>query len=100
MPLQEDYKEDGIRVSAEGDLNPVDVKTLPHPGFPTDMQSQMMALLLTANGHKVITETVFENRFMHVAEFRRMNANINVEGRSAKIEGKSQLQGHKLKQLI
>ena len=48
----------------------------------------MMALLLTAEGHKVVTETVFENRFMHVAEFRRMNANINVEGRSAKIEGK------------
>ena len=100
MGVNLDYKEDGIRVSAEGDLNPVDVKTLPHPGFPTDMQSQMMALLLTANGHKVITETVFENRFMHVAEFRRMNANINVEGRSAKIEGKSQLQGAQVKQLI
>ena len=96
MGVNLDYKEDGIRVSAEGDLNPVDVKTLPHPGFP-DMQSQMMALLLTANGHKVITETVFENRFMHVAEFRRMNANINVEGRSAKIEGKSQLQGAQVK---
>ena len=60
------------------------------------MQSQMMALLLTANGHKVVTETVFENRFMHVAEFKRMNANINVEGRSAK-EGKSQLQGAQVK---
>ncbi|MDN8999687.1 UDP-N-acetylglucosamine 1-carboxyvinyltransferase, partial [Staphylococcus aureus] len=65
----------------------------PHPGFPTDMQSQMMALLLTSNGHKVVTETVFENRFMNVAEFKRMNANINVEGSSAKLEGKSQLQG-------
>ena len=61
------------------------------------MQSQMMALLLTAEGHKVITETVFENRFMHVAEFRRMNANITVEGRSAKIQGKSQLQGAQVK---
>ena len=60
------------------------------------MQSQMMALLLT-KGHKVITETVFENRFMHVAEFRRMNANITVEGRSAKIQGKSQLQGAQVK---
>ena len=97
MGVNLDFKEDGIQVSAEGDLKPVDVKTLPHPGFPTDMQSQMMALLLTANGHKVITETVFENRFMHVAEFRRMNANINVEGRSAKIEGKSQLQGAQVK---
>lgn len=97
MGVNLEYLEDGIRVSADGDLNPVDVKTLPHPGFPTDMQSQMMALLLTANGHKVVTETVFENRFMHVAEFRRMNANIDVEGRSAKIEGKSNLQSAQVK---
>ncbi|HEK6958889.1 TPA: UDP-N-acetylglucosamine 1-carboxyvinyltransferase [Staphylococcus aureus] len=97
MGVELDYQEDGIRVRAEGGLQPVDIKTLPHPGFPTDMQSQMMALLLTANGHKVVTETVFENRFMHVAEFKRMNANINVEGRSAKLEGKSQLQGAQVK---
>ncbi|HHW6773898.1 TPA: UDP-N-acetylglucosamine 1-carboxyvinyltransferase [Staphylococcus aureus] len=97
MGIELDYQEDGIRVRAEGELQPVDIKTLPHPGFPTDMQSQMMALLLTANGHKVVTETVFENRFMHVAEFKRMNANINVEGRSAKLEGKSQLQGAQVK---
>lgn len=97
MGVELDYQEDGIRVRAEGELQPVDIKTLPHPGFPTDMQSQMMALLLTANGHKVVTETVFENRFMHVAEFKRMNANIYVEGRSAKLEGKSQLQGAQVK---
>ncbi|MCD0831106.1 UDP-N-acetylglucosamine 1-carboxyvinyltransferase, partial [Staphylococcus aureus] len=97
MGVELDYQEDGIRVRAEGELQPVDIKTLPHPGFPTDMQSQMMALLLTVNGHKVVTETVFENRFMHVAEFKRMNANINVEGRSAKLEGKSQLQGAQVK---
>ncbi|EOD7486587.1 UDP-N-acetylglucosamine 1-carboxyvinyltransferase [Staphylococcus aureus] len=97
MGVELDYQEDGIRVRAEGELQPVDIKTLPHPGFPTDMQSQMMALLLTANGHKVVTETVFENRFMHVAEFKSMNANINVEGRSAKLEGKSQLQGAQVK---
>ncbi|HDD0905363.1 TPA: UDP-N-acetylglucosamine 1-carboxyvinyltransferase [Staphylococcus aureus] len=97
MGVELDYQEDGIRVRAEGELQPVDIKTLPHPGFPTDMQSQMMALLLTANGHKVVTETVFENRFMHGAEFKRMNANINVEGRSAKLEGKSQLQGAQVK---
>ncbi|HDZ8803459.1 UDP-N-acetylglucosamine 1-carboxyvinyltransferase [Staphylococcus aureus] len=97
MGVELDYQEDGIRIRAEGELQPVDIKTLPHPGFPTDMQSQMMALLLTANGHKVVTETVFENRFMHVAEFKRMNANINVEGRSAKLEGKSQLQGAQVK---
>ncbi|EMP2412642.1 UDP-N-acetylglucosamine 1-carboxyvinyltransferase [Staphylococcus aureus] len=97
MGVELDYQEDGIRVRAEGELQPVDIKTLPHPGFPTDMQSQMMALLLTANGHKVVTETVFENRFMHVVEFKRMNANINVEGRSAKLEGKSQLHGAQVK---
>ncbi|MBA8778225.1 UDP-N-acetylglucosamine 1-carboxyvinyltransferase [Staphylococcus schleiferi subsp. coagulans] len=97
MGVNLEYQEDGIRVTAPEQLQPVDVKTLPHPGFPTDMQSQMMALLLTAEGHKVITETVFENRFMHVGEFKRMNAKISVEGRSAKIEGKSELQGAQVK---
>lgn len=81
MGVELDYTEEGIRVTAPEKLQPVDIKTLPHPGFPTDMQSQMMALLLTAEGHKVVTETVFENRFMHVAEFKRMNAQISV-GRS------------------
>ncbi|KAK63135.1 UDP-N-acetylglucosamine 1-carboxyvinyltransferase [Staphylococcus lugdunensis VCU148] len=97
MGVQLAFDEEGVRVTAPDTLQPVDVRTLPHPGFPTDMQSQMMALLLTAEGHKVITETVFENRFMHVAEFRRMNANITVEGRNAKIEGKSELQGAQVK---
>ncbi|MGW9856133.1 UDP-N-acetylglucosamine 1-carboxyvinyltransferase [Staphylococcus hominis] len=97
MGVNLDFNEKGVHVTTNGKLQPVDIKTLPHPGFPTDMQSQMMALLLTSEGHKVVTETVFENRFMHVAEFRRMNANINVEGRSAKIEGKSQLQGAQVK---
>ncbi|EGQ1625095.1 TPA: UDP-N-acetylglucosamine 1-carboxyvinyltransferase [Staphylococcus pseudintermedius] len=97
MGVELDYIEEGIRVTAPEKLQPVDIKTLPHPGFPTDMQSQMMALLLTAEGHKVVTETVFENRFMHVAEFKRMNAQISVEGRSAKIEGKSALQGAQVK---
>lgn len=97
MGVELDYTEEGIRVTAPEKLQPVDIKTLPHPGFPTDMQSQMMALLLTAEGHKVVTETVFENRFMHVAEFKRMKAQISVEGRSAKIEGKSALQGAQVK---
>ncbi|ELV2637565.1 UDP-N-acetylglucosamine 1-carboxyvinyltransferase [Staphylococcus pseudintermedius] len=97
MGVELDYTEEGIRVTAPEKLQPVDIKTLPYPGFPTDMQSQMMALLLTAEGHKVVTETVFENRFMHVAEFKRMNAQISVEGRSAKIEGKSALQGAQVK---
>lgn len=85
--------EEGIRVHAPYPLKSVDLKTMPHPGFPTDMQSQMMALMLTATGTGVLTETVFENRFMHVEEFRRMNANIKIEGRSVIITGPSQLQG-------
>ncbi len=60
--------------SASGPLRAVDVKTLPYPGFPTDMQSQMMALLMVADGTSLVTETVFENRFMHVDEFTNMNA--------------------------
>lgn len=83
----------GLRIVGPETLKPVDLKTMPHPGFPTDMQSQMMALLLQAKGTSVITETVFENRFMHVEEFRRMNGNIKIEGRAAIIEGPSTLQG-------
>ncbi|PKR83199.1 UDP-N-acetylglucosamine 1-carboxyvinyltransferase [Heyndrickxia camelliae] len=83
----------GLRVIGPEKLKAVDIKTMPHPGFPTDMQSQMMALLLCAEGTGVITETVFENRFMHVEEFRRMNADIKIEGRSVIINGPSELQG-------
>ncbi len=84
---------DGLRIIGPEKLKAVDIKTMPHPGFPTDMQSQMMALLLAADGTSVITETVFENRFMHVEEFRRMNADIKIEGRSVIINGPSSLQG-------
>jgi UDP-N-acetylglucosamine 1-carboxyvinyltransferase len=84
---------EGIRVLGPDKLKAVDIKTMPHPGFPTDMQSQMMALLLHAKGTSVITETVFENRFMHVEEFRRMNADIKIEGRSVIMNGPSNLQG-------
>lgn len=84
---------DGLRIRATDPLKAVDIKTMPHPGFPTDMQAQMMALLLTANGTSIITETVFENRFMHVEEFRRMNAQAKIEGRSVFIEGPVKLQG-------
>lgn len=83
----------GIRVIGSDHLQAVDIKTMPHPGFPTDLQAQMMALLLRAKGTSVITETVFENRFMHVEEFRRMNASIKIEGRSAIIGGPCDLQG-------
>ncbi|MGE7943045.1 UDP-N-acetylglucosamine 1-carboxyvinyltransferase [Lysinibacillus xylanilyticus] len=85
--------DEGIRVSVPNTLKAVDIKTMPHPGFPTDMQSQMMALMLTAEGTSIITETVFENRFMHVEEFRRMNASAKIEGRSVFIEGPVDLQG-------
>jgi UDP-N-acetylglucosamine 1-carboxyvinyltransferase len=86
-------EQDGLRVIGPDQLKAVDIKTMPHPGFPTDMQSQMMALLLRAKGTSMITETVFENRFMHVEEFRRMNGDIKIEGRSVIINGESQLQG-------
>ncbi|MGZ9586301.1 UDP-N-acetylglucosamine 1-carboxyvinyltransferase [Paenibacillus marinisediminis] len=88
--------ENGLRVIADKPLKAVDVKTLPYPGFPTDMQSQMMALLLTASGTSVVTETVFENRFMHVDEFNLMNANIKVDGRTSVIPGNCQLIGAKV----
>ncbi|WP_062351610.1 UDP-N-acetylglucosamine 1-carboxyvinyltransferase [Bacillus kwashiorkori] len=84
---------EGIRVIGPERIKAVDIKTMPHPGFPTDMQAQMMALLLRAHGTSIITETVFENRFMHVEEFRRMNADIKIEGRSVIINGPSKLQG-------
>ncbi len=84
---------EGLRVIGPDKLKAVDIKTMPHPGFPTDMQSQMMALLLHADGTSMITETVFENRFMHVEEFRRMNADIKIEGRSVIMNGPNSLQG-------
>ncbi len=86
-------EKEGLRVIGSDQLKAVDIKTMPHPGFPTDMQSQMMALLLQAQGTSMITETVFENRFMHVEEFRRMNADLKIEGRSVIINGRSDLQG-------
>jgi UDP-N-acetylglucosamine 1-carboxyvinyltransferase len=86
-------EDSGLRVIAPDKLKAVDVKTMPHPGFPTDMQSQMMALLMKAEGTSMVTETVFENRFMHVEEFRRMNADMKIEGRSVIINGPCNLQG-------
>ncbi|WP_138495804.1 UDP-N-acetylglucosamine 1-carboxyvinyltransferase [Paenibacillus pinistramenti] len=91
-----EIKENGIRVAAKHPLKSVDVKTLPYPGFPTDMQSQMMALLLKSEGTSVVTETVFENRFMHVDQFSLMNAQIKVEGRTAIVSGASKLTGAKV----
>lgn len=93
MGIEVTEEGDGVRVRSTRPLKAVDIKTMPHPGFPTDMQSQMMALMLTAQGTSIITETVFENRFMHVEEFRRMNANVKIEGRSVFIDGENDMQG-------
>ena len=87
----------GVRVKGHLPVKATDVKTMPHPGFPTDMQAQFMALMTVADGTSVVTETVFENRFMHADELRRMGANIKTDGRSAVVEGVSQLAGCKVK---
>lgn len=92
-----DELENGIRVRGPGEINQVDIKTLPYPGFPTDMQAQMMALATVAKGTSVFTETVFENRYMHVDELRRMGAKIKIEGRTAIVEGVDKLTGAPVK---
>ncbi len=84
---------DKIRVRRRGRLNSVDVKTQPYPGFPTDLQAQIMVLMAVAGKLSVITETIFENRFMHVAELKRLGADIRVEGRSAIVRGVKHLNG-------
>ncbi len=104
-PVTAKLREAGIEVSEEltsirvrGDkIGPVDIKTHPYPGFPTDMQSQMTSLLSIACGTSMVIETIFENRFMHICELKRMGANIKVEGRSAIIEGCGKLTGAKVR---
>jgi len=86
-----------IRVVSKDRPKAIDVKTLPYPGFPTDLQAPMMALLSISSGTSIITETVFENRFMHVSELKRMGANIKIDGRSAVVEGIERLTGAKVK---
>lgn len=88
--------ENAVRVIGPEVLKPIDIKTLPHPGFPTDVQAQFMAMLTIANGTAVVIETVFENRFMHVTEFNRMGADIKIEGRSAIVNGVDKLYGAKV----
>jgi len=84
----------GIRVARNGSgLAPVEVTTAPFPGFPTDLQAQLMALMTRANGTSRITETIFENRFMHVQELVRLGAHIQLEGETATIEGVAKLKG-------
>lgn len=84
---------DKVRVIGTGSLKGVSVKTLPYPGFPTDMQAQIMAMMVVSEGNSRVTETVFENRFMHVAELNRMGAKITTADRSANIEGPARLVG-------
>lgn len=86
-----------LRIIGKRPLKAVDIKTMPYPGFPTDMQAQFMALMTVAEGTSVFTETVFENRFMHADELRRMGANIKIDGRNAIVEGVSRLTGCKVK---
>jgi UDP-N-acetylglucosamine 1-carboxyvinyltransferase len=84
---------DSVRVEGTSDLKAADVVTEEYPGFPTDMQAQFMALATQAEGTSVITENIFENRFMHALEMVRMGANIKIEGRRAVVRGKSPLSG-------
>ncbi len=86
-------KDEGIRIIGPKKLLPVSIKTLPHPGFPTDMQPQMSVLQLLAQGTSTLTETVFENRFMHLEELRRMNAQYRVEGSSVIMNGPTDFNG-------
>ena len=90
---QVDVEPGRIRTRATGPLTSVNVRTLPHPGFPTDLQAQMMALMTVADGMSIITETVFESRFTHVAELQRMGADIRLEGQNAVIRGVPSLSG-------
>jgi len=89
--------EEGLRVVGKRKRKPIDVKTLPYPGFPTDMQAQFMSMLATTPGTNIVTETVFENRFMHVPELVRMGADIKIDSRSAIIEGVDRLTGSQVK---
>lgn len=97
MGVKITINEDTMVVDGDVNLQPVDIITLPYPGFPTDMQSQMMSLLATVDGTSIITETVFENRFMQVGELTRMGGNIKIDGRSAIIEGVHEFTGAEVK---
>jgi UDP-N-acetylglucosamine 1-carboxyvinyltransferase len=96
------FSEAGVRLTTDGDritvhpggsLTGVDVKTLPYPGFPTDMQAQFMALMSVAKGASVITETIFEDRFIHVGELKRLGADITISGNQAVVRGRRHLSG-------
>jgi UDP-N-acetylglucosamine 1-carboxyvinyltransferase len=86
-------KDTSIRVQGPDEIASVDVKTLPYPGFPTDMQAQFMVLMSVANGFSIISETIFENRFIHVSELKRMGADVKISGNTAMITGVPSLSG-------
>ena len=86
-------KEGEIRIEAAGRPKPVNIRTAPYPGFPTDMQAQFMALATIAGGSALITETIFENRFMHALELQRLGADISIRGDTAVVRGVERLQG-------
>ncbi len=88
-----EIEKDGVRVGKAKEFKPVDIRTMPYPGFPTDLQAQLMSLLSITPGHSIITEAVFENRFIHIAELNRMGANIRIEGERALIDGVPYLTG-------
>ncbi|SEA02341.1 MULTISPECIES: UDP-N-acetylglucosamine 1-carboxyvinyltransferase [Selenomonas] len=95
VTIEEDV--DGIRVTCDKRTKAVDIKTMPYPGFPTDMQAQFMAMLAISEGTGLVTETVFENRFMHVDELKRMGSNIKIDGRTSVVEGVETLTGCQVK---
>jgi UDP-N-acetylglucosamine 1-carboxyvinyltransferase len=91
--LEIEETRDGLKVTADKPLKPLTLSTAPYPGFATDMQAQFMAMLTLAHGSSVLTETIFENRYMHVPELARMGADIQVTGRSAVVRGVEKLNG-------
>ena len=93
MGCQVEVGPDSITVSRENPLVPIDIQTLPHPGFPTDLQAQFMLLASQAQGMSVISENVFENRFMFASELRRMGADVAIEDHHAIVRGAAHLQG-------
>ena len=90
------FEEGGVRVVGRGDFRPTDIATRPHPGFPTDMQAQFMVLMSRAKGQSVLSENIFENRFMHVPELMRMGADIVIDGHLAVVRGPVKLKGAKV----
>ena len=86
-------KGNSVRVQGQNSIASVDIKTLPYPGFPTDMQAQFMVLMSVADGLSMISETIFENRFIHVSELKRMGADIIVSGNTAMVKGVPNLSG-------